>query len=1110
MNGEIAAGGGGAAASHHVPAPSSGGLPPGGLPLLQPAAAVAQSNLPPHSSDPDEESRRVLMALDAVFAGHTSQPGTDRGGKDDGGGAAVGGSRDAADRYLTSFQRHTVSWVVCDRLLAADAATGNGHGPLSRSNPAQQQQARFFAAQTLHAKCRCDASQLPAESLPSLRDSLTNHFTGYAAALSQGPSGGSSRALVTRLAMALSALSVQMSWLTVIPDVSHNILNPRPELAPAVLELFKLLPEECGSDRLILEDERRRRDFGFRLRDEGGSILDFLVQMAQSEGDADVTKKEALLQTFHSWIRYVPLPPQLLQSTPLIDWTFAVLDRPHDGDNAELFEVAVDVVVEVLRMYPSDRPVNEGLVMRMIPLAMNLGRKGATAVAAGAAVPAAPTADDGPFRCALHEKDEDLLRGYCRIFTEMGESYISLIVSHEEMNQERLVDLVLDCAEIPDKEIANITLHFWYKFVSWLESLEPLEYRYHMIDHYTPQLLRLLSTCTLLLRYPVDIDSLPDDRVDDVQRDRYYVSDVIEDCCRLLGGHVVLRNVGDRLKEECQRVSTLVPPERRGAEWHGIESCLYAIRSVARYIADEEQDVLPFVMGLIPQLPPDVRQLRCTASTLIGKYALWLDSHTVHLEPLMPYLAQGLSTPQCTSAAAVAIKELCEGCNKQMCMGDPVLQLYDGISAAQQEAHRQHAHPVLELRDELEVLEGACKAVSRQLMEEMSSGRRTPEELGAATTAYVNRIVQPIGQRLAAEAADGAVGHPRAAIAEVERLTVVIRYLDVPHSASRTADDAAAAAGVAKLGSKASFIMDLMSESWALLDAVSQKYPRDIHLAEKLCRLHKHVMRGVGPGAFQPMLEPLRVQLVRNFSQSHLSPYLYAASVCIAEFGSDPAMVPLLVGMLTDLSAAVFGMLRTRDDFTSHPDVVEEFFFLAGRAMTHCPEQVVISPLLNSLLQCAAVGMELDHRDANSGTLNFIEGTVSYGLRLQRVGGGGAAVEAHQACREALEKAVVAEGQPLVTNLASAILGDLPLYRLDNSRGSVAGVLFSLNELCPVLLMQWLTPALMQAPPTAKDLFLQSLQDRAPRDEFDTSLRQFAKVCERNRKLRGNSPASSV
>jgi len=163
------------------------------------------------------------------------------------------------------------------------------------------------------------------------------------------------------------------------------------------------------------------------------------------------------------------------------------------------------------------------------------------------------------------------------------------------------------------------------------------------------------------------------------------------------------------------------------------------------------------------------------------------------------------------------------------------------------------------------------------------------------------------------------------------------------------------------------------------------------------------------------MLEPLRTQLVRNFSQSHLSPYLYCASICIAEYGRDPEIIPMLMGMFSELSAAIFAALKSPADFTSHPDVVEEFFFLAARTMAHCPEPLVLNPLLHSLLQCAAVGMKLDHRDANSGILTFLENTISYGLSLSPTTAAGAE---KQAVRQALEQAVVAEGQPIVTNLA--------------------------------------------------------------------------------------------
>ena len=79
-------------------------------------------------------------------------------------------------------------------------------------------QRRFFVAQTLHAKCRDDVHQLPVEALPSLRDSLALHLLRYSAYRGQFPP-----ALMTRLALAVSTLVVQMCWSTVVPDGSKRM-----------------------------------------------------------------------------------------------------------------------------------------------------------------------------------------------------------------------------------------------------------------------------------------------------------------------------------------------------------------------------------------------------------------------------------------------------------------------------------------------------------------------------------------------------------------------------------------------------------------------------------------------------------------------------------------------------------------------------------------------------------------------------------------------------------------------------------------------------------------------------------------------------------------------
>lgn len=413
----------------------------------QPNPTNPNSDLPPHSTDVDEECRRVVQALEAVFSADESSAASASAagvGASDADATNLAASRDVANRYLTSFQRQPVAWMVCDRLLSSNVVP-----PAAIATAAAQAarvQSQFFAAQTLHAKCRTDVVQLPPDSLPSLRDSLMNHLTCACSA------GGSNRALVTRLAMASAALAVQMGWNTVIEDVLGGVLGiqqdeqegggggtpTRPELVPAALELFKLLPEECCSDRLILEDEGRRTQFGRQLEESSNRMMAFLLHTARANAERgpaaeDMSIAESVLHTLHSWVRYVRFHPRVLEGSPLVEWTFHVLADPrYEGD---CYEAAVDVVVEILRAFPSDYPENERLVHGVIPLAMALGRPDA----------------DGPFRSALASADEDLLRGYCRIFTEMGESYMSLIMCHRELNQAALVDLVLDCSAIPDK-----------------------------------------------------------------------------------------------------------------------------------------------------------------------------------------------------------------------------------------------------------------------------------------------------------------------------------------------------------------------------------------------------------------------------------------------------------------------------------------------------------------------------------------------------------------------------------------------------------------------------------------------------------------------------------
>jgi transportin-3 len=561
------------------------------------------------------------------------------------------------------------------------------------------------------------------------------------------------------------------------------------------------------------------------------------------------------------------------------------------------------------------------------------------------------------------------------------------------------------------------------------------------------------------MKYPPDFAELSEDRVEDINRDRFYVSETVDDCCSLLGGQVVMLRLGNLLQAEYHRING------NFTDWQGIEACFACIQSINKYIPNNESQILPFCFDLIPRLPADVQPLRFTASKLIGKYAAWLAMHSHLLPPLLPYLAQSLSMPLCASAAAVAIKELCERSNQQMAMGEPVLQLYNEITAAASNSGSNG----LKLKDELEILQGVCRAVSRQIQDAHGDGSN-----------FLRQIIDPIGGRLTTKINDPSCDTRRDIIPEIERLTTVVRFLVVPKSPAGSSP-----------------IVDIIHATWPLLESASNLFPQDAALAEKVCRLHKHAIRTVGSTAYAPLLEPLMEQLVRNFERSRQSAYLYAASICVSEYGRNPTYTNNLFQMINAMATVSFSFLSNLNDLTQHPDVVEELFYLMGRMMSTCPQPLVLSPLLQSLFQCAAVGMRLDHRDANKGTLNFIENSLSYGAGLKRFTAQGNTAD----CQRALEYALFREGQAIVNNLARALMGELPAYSIDKGNGSIAGILYQFCEFSPPMLSQWITVAVADAPERPRMDFLAALDSSLPRDDFNLAVRAFLDACKRERKF---------
>jgi transportin-3 len=249
---------------------------------------------------------------------------------------------------------------------------------------------------------------------------------------------------------------------------------------------------------------------------------------------------------------------------------------------------------------------------------------------------------------------------------------------------------------------------------------------------------------------------------------------------------------------------------------------------------------------------------------------------------------------------------------------------------------------------------------------------------------------------------------------------------------------------------------------WPILQAVGSRYSASATVAENVCRVYKHALRTGGPGMVV-VLPLLQQTLVDCYTSTPHSPYLYAGSICITEFASDPAHAPMLLHMAQAMAARTFALLTSLKEFTEHPDVVEEFFYLFERLMKHNPQALVSSNLLPQLTECGIVGLTVQHREGNRAVLNFFEKVTDLGIRGTIAGGNKR--ESPNLYETVIQQLFAAHGQKLVQSVVAGIAGQLPFSRIDDdSGGSLAGVLWYLADFSYDALKQWLTVSLQEFP----------------------------------------------
>ncbi|KAI7846036.1 hypothetical protein COHA_000403 [Chlorella ohadii] len=1011
--------------------------------------------------------------------------------------------KEQANKWLEQFQGSAEAWQVTNDIL---------------HNAGAGMEAHYFCAQTLRTKVQRDFEELPAGAALSLRDSLVSllvkHCQVWGAVMGNA-------AVRTQLCLAIAALAahlpaVQWGQQGVVGWLAQRLGGEAQTVSlPCMLELLTVLPQEASSYQPAVRPERRRQ-----VQDEMLAYAPQALQILASCLTAPLPRaREQALDAFTSWLKLtggIGLNGPMLMQSPLVR---AALEGLRSSDT---FFSAVDSVVELIYCTSQrGRPKEDmaPLVQLIVAEVMALKPRFHVCLQQALAERNGNTAPEGE-----HNDSEEDAKGMARLFAEVGEAYTALIAEGGPQVSGP-VEALLDVASHPDDSICSISFNFWHRLSRALTiglHPEPLESeegpvsdeeRERRVRLFTPWIERLVALIRGRVRFHDNFDAWHRDERQDFKRARVAVGDTLIDCASVLGGGRMLQLLVEPLLELSKQVTS-----GGNFDWRTAEAALYCVRAVHR-CAPLPGDAL--MMSLFSSLPmlPAVPQLQYTVALTVGAYADWLadtaqrgEEGRTLLSQLLGMLMRCLPEPEASSAAALSIRRLCDGCAPLLAAAsmDPLMQLYRQIQGSGDVAQNT-LDLDLDEDDVQQLIEGVTLVASA-----LPDGQRQP-----CVQQMLDIVVQPmqgILQQAAVGSPGSAPGTPTAGGAAqqqqpdvrlvlplMERVTTIFRQeqagavkdpADVAEALVRLWPWIEAALGAQPMQESACPTLKPSTATSTPIPA-PDRFTGDAAAIERICRAPRYAVRSSGKAAAAAV--PLLVaSLPQRFEISRQPCFLYVASELIKTFGDEPARDLELGGMFSRMMAGSCAMLRSLRDVSDHPDVADDTFLLAGRALSYAPRLLLTPQLLSVLLDTALAGLLVQHREACCSILAFVVRLLDPATHRA------VAPEAVQGLQTAL-----APRAPLLVRLVLAgAVGALPTNRL----AELTDVLYAVLKVTNQNGLQWVGEALAGIPDEAatsadKQRFMTACQQvvaggLSQRDErvLQQAVDELSELCRRNRR----------
>lgn len=918
-----------------------------------------------------------------------------------------------ASLWLGELQKSVFAWKIADEML----------------HEKRNIESCYFAAQTMRTKIQFSFHELPQEAHISLRDSLLEHISQI--------NEHTNSAIVTQLCLALADLVLQMtSWQKPVVDLINRFGTSTSNLWP-LLEILTVLPEEANSRSLRLGANRRHHML-LEFNASADTVTEFL-KMCLKNGSDNVQIRVTILRCFTSWITVHAIPLEAIPSSDVITYALQVLSNHMAG--SQLHETATDCICVILQTLGEDtsRGSNNSAQLQQVQLCvftsvMNL---------------------EQPYHLSVAHEDMEKSINYCRIFTELAETFLELMIAGSERGGQfyatQILDLVLTCVGHHDYEVAQITFNLWYR----LSEILYQKNRDDLNIVFRPHIERLIGAlCRHCQMEPDHLGLVEEGGGGEEFADfRNRVSDLIKDVVFVVGSSHCFRQMFSSLTGGPGPQGQLV----HTPTWDSTEAALFVMQAVAKNILPEENDVVPKVVEAILNLPENTHiAVRYTSILLLGELCEWIDRHPQSLEPVLNFLLACLNQKGLGSAASGALLSICTACP---------LHMASHFSGLLQIARSLDNFPISN-DAAIGLLKGVSIILARLPHEEITTAMRELCCFQASSLWALLADNIPIER-----------GTKTDPVIWLDRLAAIFKHtnpqIDDPN--------------------KPHPCQSVVIEMWPVLSNVCERYQRDVRVIERCCRCIRFAVRCVGKHSAQ-LLEPIVKQIVPLYTAHQHSCFLYLGSILVDEYATDSECICNLLNMLQAFICPTFALLEQEDGLKNHPDTVDDLFRLCARFLQRAPVPLLHSPVIGSIVDCAIMACSLDHRDANSSVMKFFYDFLHSGRSYKDRSD-------YTIRRQLVQNILQEKGQTLVIKLLHASVFELSSYMLSD----VADVIIELTRNDTDLMSKWLAEAILTMPsqnaggaPTATSEQLTEFHNTVTRSEtpkiVTIALRNFARL----------------